>query len=266
MDASRNTTARLKALQARSTQFDGVVKVYAEDHERSIEREEARKIVAQWQPKRIAGLVEYCHLPVKRAVSILGITQPAYSMMCAGKFTPSAALCLRMKWMEEMSDSGELHARSELIPTQREMRRRMSAFRAWWFNRPPSAEFPLLRIELTAVWGKSPHQRLRLPVESFPKVRLQKWNGLVGFVREITTLVRKLARANGRLYWTQVEEDFWRAYASDTIPRIVLERAAIPERASKTAKARRKEGRKEAGTKVETKTETETETKNGIHS
>jgi len=209
---------------------DGVIKVYETSDERAMLESAQRETVAKWQPERIAALKYRCKIPVTRIIALLGITQGAYSRLSSGDFTPSAALCLRMAHLEEMADAGELHSGKEFIPKQREMRRRMAHFRAWWFNRPATAEFPLITVEIRVKWGGAPYQQLRLPVKPIPALRMCKWEGLLPVVKTITTAIRKLAQANGRLYWRDIEDQFWRAYATDTLPQIVLERAAITKR------------------------------------
>ena len=210
---------------------DGVVKVYDTDGERDYLAEKEHELVSQWQPQRIAGLKDRCKIPTSRIIALLGITQGAFSRLSSGDFTPSGPLCLRMAHLEELADAGELHSGKQVIPSQREMRRRMSSFRAWWFNRPATAEFPLVSVEVCVTWGRSPYQHLRLPVKPFPKLRLQKFDGLVNVVKTITVAIRKLAQANARLYWTEIENEYWRRYANDTLPQAVLERSQMIEKA-----------------------------------
>jgi hypothetical protein len=74
-----------------------------------------------------------------------------------------------------------------------------------------------------------------LPVEGLPSLRLTRWAGLVQVVKAVTMAVRELARANSRLLWKDVDEQFWRAYAMDTLPGIVEERARVIESRRKHA-------------------------------
>ena len=238
MDESKLSTSQLHERHRQAACNDGVVKVYDTESERAMLEDQKRKVVAQWQPERIASLKDRCQVPVTRLTALLGISQGAFSRLSAGDFAPSASLCLRMAQLEEMADAGELHRGKQVIPTQREQRRRMSHFRAWWMNRPETAEFPSVSVEITVKWGGAPYQHMRLPVEHIPNLRLQKFEGLVGIVRTVTTTLRKLAQANARLYWNEVDNEFWERYAKDTLPQIVLERAQITVRA---AAARKKE-------------------------
>jgi hypothetical protein len=218
---------RWKERNRQIARHQGIVKVYETNQELEYLRGKEKELVAQWQPERIAALKDRCKVPVSRIVALLGITASAFSKLASGDFTPSGPLCLRMGQLEEAADAGELHSGKQVIPSQREMRRRMSAFRSWWFNRPPTAEFPLVSVEVCVHWGKSPYEHMRLPVKPFPKLRLQKFDGLVNVVRTITVAIRKLAQANARLYWTQAEGEFWERYARDTLPEVVLGRQQI---------------------------------------
>lgn len=230
---------RLKSRHTDMMRRDGVIKPYETEVERSIRDEQARRIVAEWQPERIASLKDRCKVPVTRIIALLGITQVAFSRLTSGDFTPSASLCLRMAHLEEMADSGELHGKAQYIPAQREMRRRMAHFRAWFFEKPATAEFPLVTVEVKVVFGRAPYQTIKLPVESFPKLRLKKFDSLVDVVKAVSTTIRKVAQANGRLFWTEIENEYWKRYAADTLPQEIIERSQYVKRAGA---ARRKKG------------------------
>ena len=58
-------------------------------------------------------------------------------------------------------------------------------------------------------------------------------------VKTVTVAIRKLAQSNGRLFWSQIETDWWHRYATDTVPQIVLERSQIPERMARARKEKR---------------------------
>ena len=235
-DESRANTIQLHERHRQAAWNDGVVKVYDTESERAMLEAQQRKVVAQWPPARIAALKDRCQIPVTRIIALLGISQGAFSRLSSGDFTPSASLCLRMAQLEEMATAGELHRGKQVIPTQREQRRRLSHFRAWWLNRPATADFPLVSVEIVVKWGGAPYQHMRLPVERISKLRLQKFEGLVGIVRTVTSTIRKLAQANSRLYWTQIDEEYWQRYTKDTLPQIVIERAQIVRHAAAARK------------------------------
>ena len=237
-DESKLSTAQLHERHRQAAWNDGVVKVYDTAEERAMLEDQRRRVVSEWPATRIAALKDSCQVPVTRITALLGISRPAFSRLAGGEFTPSASLCLRMAQLEEMAAAGELHRGKQVIPTQREQQRRMSHFRSWWFNRPPTAEFPMVSVEIVVKWGGAPYQHMRLPVQRIPKLRLQKFEGLVGIVRTVTSTLRKLAQANSRLYWNELDNEYWTRYANDTLPEIVLERAQITRRA---AAARKKE-------------------------
>ena len=232
------STKQLTASLSRQRR-DGIVDVYAIPNDP--ESVEFRDIVGQWPISRIATLREKTKLPVARIVALLGISQPAYSKMCSGDFTPSPALCRRMQQLEVMADRGELHR--EYIPSTAEMRRRMALFRAWWLRKPPSVDLPLITCHLQVRWGKGVQHLIVIPVKHIPQLRLREWTGLVAVIKTVTVALRKLAQGNARILWKQAEEDYWYRYARDTLPAIVTERAKILPKANAARKSVRERER-----------------------
>lgn len=188
-------------------------------------------LVDDWPAERIKGLPELLTLPVRRIVALLAISQPTFSRLASGDFTPAPSLCHRMNQLMAMHERGELHGDREYMPRQAELRRRMSLFRAWWLAKAPTQQMPLVTCHIRFVWGKGPTQRLELPVEHFPALRLKEWGGVVEVVREVTKAMRRIAKANAALLWKHGEEEFWRQWAEGTLPRIVAERAELPLKA-----------------------------------
>jgi hypothetical protein len=184
-------------------------------------------------------LREKTKLPVKRIIALLGISQPGFSRLSLGDFTPSPSLCRRMQQLEEMAERGELHG--EYTPSTAEMRRRMALFRAWWLSRPPTVDLPLISCHLSVQWGQGVHHRITIPVKHIPQLRLKEWTGLVPVVKAVTTVLRKMAVGNARLLWKQAESEYWYAYARNTLPAIVTERAKILPKARAEAKKRKEE-------------------------
>ena len=121
----------------------------------------------------------------------------------------------------------------------------MTAFRAWWFNRPPTAQLPLIRVHLEVVWGNAPYQKLWLPVDRIPALRISKWETVHEVIKSLVTHIRKVARENGRLYWRRIDEEFWRNFADNTLPEIVKERAGIIGKARDAKRAKWEAKRKE---------------------
>lgn len=230
-DSTRLINARL-----RRKQNNGIVDVFGVPG--SPQDVDFRAIVATWPIERIEGLREKTKLPVARIVALLGISQPAYSKMCSGDFTPSPNLCRRMAELEDMAARGELHA--QYIPSTAEMRRRMALFRSWWLSKPPSVDLPLVTCHLQVRWGKAAYQLITIPVKHVPQLRLKEWTGLVGVIRTVTVALRKLAQGNARILWKEAESAYWYAYARDTLPAIVTERAKIQPKAKAAAEAKRR--------------------------
>lgn len=230
-------TSRLINARMRRKQRDGIVDVFGVPG--SQQDVDFRAIVDLFPIERIKGLREKTKLPVARIVALLGISQPAYSKMCSGDFTPSPNLCRRMQELEDMAARGELH--SQHVPTSREMQRRMALFRSWFLSKDPSVDLPLITCHLQVQWGKAAYQKITIPIKYVPQLRLKDWTGLVGVIRAVTVALRKLAQGNARILWRQAEAEFWSAYARDTLPKIVTERAKILPKA--TAAAKRKGGR-----------------------
>lgn len=212
----------------------GVVEVLLTEEEKKVYRTpEFQAIVSEWPVERIRALKDKCAVPVPRLVALLGIGRQPYDKLCRGDYTPSAGLCRRMQAIEQMAESGQLHP--AYVPKSGEMQRRMALFRAWFMARPPTAEFPLLTVRLEIRWGRSVWQKLALPVESLPALRIKEWRGLADAIQAVTVAVRKLAKGNMRGLWKEMEEEYWRRYATDTLPAIVQRSAKIPD----TARQRR---------------------------
>jgi len=185
---------------------------------------ESFALVDLWPASRIKDLPKLLKLPVARIVALLGIGKAAFYRLGMGDFTPSAALCRRMQQLQDMGERGDLH--HEVVPSTHEMRRRMTMFRWWFFNRPATAELPLVTLRLRVWWGKHYRDSVEIQVKHLPALRLQKWEGLVEVVKTFTVTARRLAQANARLMWKQSEQEFWEHYSRDTLPKIVLEKAA----------------------------------------
>ena len=212
---------------------NGIIGVYNTDNE--LQGIDIRAIVDEWPPERIAGLREKTKLPVKRIIALLGISQPGYSRLSLGDFTPSPALCRRMRELEEMAERGELH--SQYVPSTAEMRRRMALFRAWWLSKPPSVDLPMITTHLQVRWGGGVHQMVSIPINHMPQLRLKDWNGLVPVIQAVTVALRKMALGNSRLLWKDAESQYWSMYARDKLPSIVTERAKILPKARASRKA-----------------------------
>jgi hypothetical protein len=117
----------------------------------------------------------------------------------------------------------------------------MALFRAWWLSRPPTVDLPLISCHLSVQWGQGVHHRITIPVKHIPQLRLKEWTGLVPVVKAVTTVLRKMAVGNARLLWKQAESEYWYAYARNTLPAIVTERAKILPKARAEAKKRKEE-------------------------
>jgi hypothetical protein len=229
-DSALANPARLRRLLRR----DGIVEVpMTASEQRKSESGSFQTIVAEWPAERIAALETRCRLPKSRIAALLSIGVSALTSIGNGKFTPSPALCRRMDQLEQMADRGELHG--EYVADKTSLQRRLTIFRAWFFEKPPTADFPLVTVAVRIKWGKSRYHEVLLPVEGLPSLRLTRWAGLVQVVKAVTMAVRELARANSRLLWKDVDEQFWRAYAMDTLPGIVEERARVIESRRKHA-------------------------------
>jgi hypothetical protein len=231
--------ATLKGLSARIARQrqNGVVDCYRLPEEPFLP--DSQGLVDSWPPERIAALREKTKLPVKRIIALLGISQPGFSRLSLGDFTPSPSLCRRMQQLEEMAERGELHG--EYTPSTAEMRRRMALFRAWWLSRPPTVDLPLISCHLSVQWGQGVHHRITIPVKHIPQLRLKEWKGLVPVVKAVTVALRKVAMGNSRLLWKQAESEYWFLYARDKLPAIVTERAKILPKARAEAKKRKEE-------------------------
>lgn len=211
---------------------DGVVGVYQLDEEPVGEVLDA--LVAQWPPERIAGLREKTQLPVTRIIALLGISQPGFSRLSLGDFSPSPALCRRMQGLEDLAARGELHA--QIVPKTAEFQRRMALFRAWFLAKPATVDFPIVECRMTVQWGRGSHERIVLPIEHMPALRLKNLSALTEVVKAVTIALRRMALGNAKSLWKDIDAAFWQAYSRDTLPKIVLERAKIPTKASQARK------------------------------
>lgn len=199
---------------------------------------ESQELVRAWSSERIAKLQDLCSVPRSRLAALLGIGISALSALAAGRYTPSPALCRRFEQLQQMAERGELHG--EYVPAKAEMQRRMTLFRAWWFARDPTAEFPLISIAVKVRWGRERRNELVIPVETLPQLRLTKWDGLVQVIRAVTTAVRSVARVGAKALWKDADAEFWQRYARDTVPAIVNERAAREIETMKKAREAKK--------------------------
>jgi len=195
-------------------------------------------IVAEWPIERIAGLENRCKLPRSRIVALLGVGMSAYSSLCAGRYTPSPALCRRMAQLEEMADRGELHG--SYVPAKAEMQRRMCLFRAWWFARDPTKDFPLVEVVIRVKWGRDRRHEIIVPVDTLPQLRLTKWEGLTQVIRAVVMALRGVARVTAREQWKAADASFWERYARDTLPQIVMDRAAREVKGMLEARGKRR--------------------------
>jgi hypothetical protein len=128
-----------------------------------------------------------------------------------------------MEQLEQMADRGELHG--EYVADKTELQRKMTLFRQWFMDKPPAVDFPLVTVAIRVKWSRSKYHEVLLPVESLPALRLTKWGGITQVVKAVTMAVRELARANSRLLWKNVDEEFWHKYSTETLPAIVEERS-----------------------------------------
>lgn len=207
---------------------DGIVAVAMTKAERlQSQSEEFKAIVEKWPAERISSMVQRCSLPKRRVAALLSVGVSALTALCEGRYTPSPALCRRMEHVEEMAVRGELHG--EYVSDKTSVQRRLTLFRAWFMEKPPEVAFPLVTVAIKIKWGRSPKCEFTLPCECLPSLRLTKWGGIVQVVKVVTSAVRELARANSRLLWRDVDEQFWRKYATDTLPEIVEQKASKKE-------------------------------------
>jgi hypothetical protein len=199
---------------------------------------EFQKIVDSWPADRIAELENRCSVPRTRVAALLGIGQTVLSQLVKGRYTPSAVLCRRMEELERMAERGEIHG--QYVPDKADLQRRLALFRQWFMDKPPTKDFPLVTVSVKFQWGASFYSSVTLPIEHLPQLRLTKWSGLVEIVRTLTVALRTLARANSRLMWKEQDAAFWRAYATDSLPKIVESRAQSIE--ARLEKGRNKRG------------------------
>jgi hypothetical protein len=192
---------------------------------------ENRELVAAWPAERIAKLVRP-GFSTRRITAFLALNRRTFTRLCTGEYTPSAALCRRMDFVEQEIANGTM--RPDLPLRVAEARRRYLLFRAWWFAQPPREDFPLITIALRVKWGKSKRHEFTVPVKMLPRLRLLKWEGLADVVQTVTKACRGLSRDRGRLLWTIVDQEYWKRFARDTLPAIVQERAKMPAKRSTT--------------------------------
>lgn len=224
-DSALANPSRLKRLLRQK----GIVEVaMLASEQRKMQSEEFKALVQEWPVERISALVERCAFPKARVCALLSIGQSAFASLCAGRFTPGPALCRRMDQLEQMADRGELHG--TYVPDTADLQRKITLFRAWFFEKTPTVEFPLVTVAIRVKWSRSKYHEVVLPIESLPALRLTKWEGLVQVVRAVTVAVRSLAKGNARLLWKDIDSTFWHHYARETLPAIVEERAKAGER------------------------------------
>lgn len=193
-------------------------------------KESEKAVVAGWPPLRIKELKNRTSVSLYRLCAILGVNKRTFKRLCAGAYTPSASLCRRMSLIEQMSDNGTLAP--DIVPRKAEARRRLMLFRAWWYDQPPKKELPEVTFHVKVTWGKGKLNYVELPIIFLPRLRLLKWEGLVEVVRELVKTCRKIGHQNGRLLWKTVDEEYWKRYATSTLPEIVEQRASLPKRAA----------------------------------
>jgi hypothetical protein len=189
---------------------------------------EDRELVAAWPAERIAKLVRP-GFSTRRITAFLALNRRTFTRLCTGEYTPSAALCRRLDFVEQEIANGTM--RPDLPLRVAEARRRYLLFRAWWFAQPPREDFPLITIALRVKWGKSKRHEFVIPVEMLPQLRLKKWEGLADVVQTVVKACRGLSCDRGRLLWTIVDQEYWKRFARDTLPAVVQERAKFPGRA-----------------------------------
>jgi transcriptional regulator with XRE-family HTH domain len=186
-----------------------------------------KAIISQWPIERIQALSKAPGLSIQRLAAVLGITRRTLRFLMAGTYTPSATMCRRMEMLEsDVRDGKDLYA--DILPRRSEMRRRLLLFRAWWMAKPPTVDLPLVTVSIKVTWGKGLINTLEIPVHLMPKLRINRFVGLVETVREVTKSLRKVTKNYQALLWDEMQEDFWNAYASNDIPEIVQKRLAIP--------------------------------------
>jgi len=217
-------------------QRNRVVEVLMNPNEWRQQRSKAyHEAVKDWQPERIKALSEMKELSLHRLSGLLGITRRTLRFLISGHYTPSPTMCRRMEMLEsDIRDGKEMAA--DILPRRSEMRRRLLLFRSWWSNRDPSRALPEITVHIQVRWGKGVINRVEIPPAFLPRLRISSFAGLVETVRAMTEAMRRVSKGYKGLLWKVQEEDFWSAYASDTIPKIVEERA---KHAAKGARARK---------------------------
>jgi DNA-binding XRE family transcriptional regulator len=215
----------------------GIVEVFMNPNEEHQQHSAAYKaIIREWPVDRIKSLTITPGLSLHRLSMLLGITRRTLRFLVEGRYTPSATLCRRMEQLERDNQVGELY--TDIIPKRAEMRRRMLLFRSWWLNRDPSRDLPEITVHIKVRWGKGNTNVVEIPPTSLPRLRISSYAGLVDTVRAMTKTMRTVAKGYNKLLWKQIEEDYWQAYATNTLPQIVLDRVAIPSKAARARKVR----------------------------
>lgn len=207
----------------RRTHDKGIVGTYGltEEQGRPRKADEAA-LRAQWTTSRIRGLAEVCKSTQTRVAALLGLNKKTFENLRGGQWIPSAALCRRMALLEQHAADGLLFP--QIVPQRSEMRRRLILFRAWWFSQKPKKDLPEVELKIRVRWGSNVIQSLDLPVTLLPRMKLVKWSGLAELAKEITAAARRVSKANGQVAWRVGEEEFWRRYATDTLPAQIAER------------------------------------------
>ena len=194
-------------------------------------------ILQEWPAERISRLATLPGMSIPRVAALLGVSVRALKMLSAGEYTPSPTLCRRMEQIEADIKSG-MDMAHDILPKRSEMRRRMLLFRSWWLNRDPSRALPEVTVSIWVKWGGGTNQRVEIPAHYLPKLRITEFRGLVDTVRAVVKAMRSVASGYNKLLWREVEEEFWAAYASNTLPEIVERRSRIPAKARAAQKWR----------------------------
>ena len=194
-------------------------------------------IVASWPVERIKALSELPRLSIHKLSGILGITRRTLHLLMDGTYTPSATLCRRMEMIETEAKSG-VDLATDILPARSEMRRRLLLFRSWWLNRDPSRELPEITVSIKISWGKGIVNNFEIPAKTLPRLRIVQFSGLVETVRAVITSLRKVSRGYAKLLWTEMDEAYWQAYATNELPAMVEKRSKIPANAARARKWR----------------------------
>lgn len=214
----------------RKIKDERIVGCYMTKSERWEQHKESEKdVVAGWPAERISQLNKRTLVSVTRICAILGVNRRTFFRLAKGDWTPSASLCRRMSLLEQMADDGTLAA--DIVPKKAEARRRLMLFRAWWYDQAPKKQLPEVTFHLKVAWGKGKLNYVELPVTFLPRLKILKWEGLVDVVRAIVRTARDIGHKNGQLLWRTIDDEYWKRYATNTLPQIVEERAKLPVKA-----------------------------------